>query len=147
MLHRDYPGQRCSIAASLEVIGERWSLLIIRDVLMGNRRFDRIQRSLGVARNVLAKRLARLVETGILEKRPYQDSPVRHEYFLTAKGLDLWPALMALLRWGDRYCEPDGPPMRIVHKECGGEIDDRRICRKCGAFLNVHDATAIPEAT
>lgn len=144
MLHHDYPGQKCSIAASLEIVGERWSLLIVRDVLMGNRRFDRIQESLGVARNVLTRRLGRLVEAGILEKRPYQEAPVRHEYFLTGKGLDLWPVLMAFLEWGDRYCEPDGPPVLIVHKGCGGEIDGRRICRKCGAHLGVRDATAIP---
>jgi len=144
VLYHDYPGQQCSIAASLEVVGERWSLLIIRDVLRGRRRFDQIQSSLGVARNVLTKRLGRLVEAGILEKRPYQDSPVRYEYFLTEKGLDLWPVLMAYLEWGDKYCEPDGPPRLIVHKGCGGEVDGRRICQKCGAFLDVRDAESIP---
>lgn len=144
MLYHDYPGQECSIAASLEVVGERWSLLIIRDVLRGRRRFDRIQQSLGVARNVLTKRLRRLLEAGILEKRRYQDSPARYEYFLTEKGLDLWPVLMAYLEWGDKYCEPDGPPRLIVHKECGGEVDGRRICQKCGARLEVRDAESIP---
>lgn len=144
MLYHDYPGQECSIAASLEVVGERWSLLIIRDVLRGRRRFDRIQQSLGVARNVLTKRLGRLLEAGILEKRRYQDSPARYEYFLTEKGLDLWPVLMAYLEWGDKYCEPDGPPRLIVHKDCGGEVDGRRICQKCGAQLEVRDAESIP---
>ena len=85
------------------MIGERWSLLIVRDVMNGNRRFGEMQGSLGVARNVLSARLQRLVAEGILERRAYQESPARYEYFLTEKGLDLWPALIALLSWGDRY--------------------------------------------
>ncbi|MCO5314988.1 MAG: helix-turn-helix transcriptional regulator [Solirubrobacterales bacterium] len=145
MLYHDYPGQECSIAASLEVVGERWSLLIIRDVLRGRRRFDRIQSSLGIARNVLTKRLNRLVEAGILEKRAYQSGPERFEYFLTNKGLDLWPVLMSLVEWGDRYCDSGtGRALRIVHKNCGGEVDGRRICEKCGAHLTVQDAESVP---
>ena len=145
MLYHDYPGQHCSIAASLEVIGERWSLLIIRDIMRGTRRFDQIQASLGVARNVLTKRLNRLQDADIIEKRPYQSNPERYEYFLTEKGLDLWPVLMAYLGWGDKYFEPDsGPPRLIVHKECGGQIDDRRICQKCGKALEVREAESVP---
>lgn len=145
MLHHDYPGQACSIAKSLEAIGERWSLLIVRDVMNGNRRFGQIQRSLGVARNVLSSRLQRLVEEGILERRAYQEGPTRYEYFLTEKGLDLWPALIALLGWGDRHSAgPEGPPMLIVHKECGGGVSDRGICERCGEVLNARDARALP---
>ena len=92
MLRNDYPGQICSIARSLEVVGERWTLLIVRDVMNGHRRFDQLQKALGVARNVLAARLQRLIEEDILERRPYQQNPERYEYFLTEKGLDLWPA-------------------------------------------------------
>ena len=78
-------------------------------------------------------------------KRPYQSSPERYEYFLTEKGLDLWPALIALLAWGDRHSpEPDGPPMLIVHKECGGEVSDRGICERCGELLHARDARARP---
>jgi len=144
MLYHDYPGQHCSIAASLEVVGERWSLLIIRDILRGKRRFDQIQESLGIARNVLTKRLNSLIEADIVERRRYQTGPDRYEYFLTEKGLDLWPILMAYLGWGDKYCEPEtGPPRLIVHKECGGEVDDRRICQKCGRQLEVRDAESI----
>ena len=111
------------------MIGERWSLLIVRDILNGNRRFGEIQSSLGIARNVLSARLQRLIDEDILERRAYQESPPRHEYFLTEKGLDLWPALIALMHWGDRYSSgPDGPPRLIVHKECGGEVSDRGIC-------------------
>ncbi|HEV7770003.1 MAG TPA: helix-turn-helix domain-containing protein [Solirubrobacterales bacterium] len=145
MLGHDYPGQICSIAKSLEVIGERWSLLIVRDVMNGNRRFGELQRSLGIARNVLSARLQRLVEEGILERRAYQESPPRHEYFLTEKGLDLWPSLIALLGWGDRHSiGPEGPPMLIVHKQCGGEVNDRGICEDCGKVLNARDATQVP---
>jgi DNA-binding HxlR family transcriptional regulator len=145
VLNHDYPGQACSIAQSLEVIGERWSLLIVRDILNGNRRFGEIQGSLGVARNVLSARLQRLIAEGILERRPYQQGPERYEYFLTEKGLDLWPALIALLGWGDRYSTgPDGPPKVIVHKECGGHVSDRGICESCGKVLHARDARQIP---
>lgn len=144
MLRNDYPGQICSVAKSLEVVGERWSLLIVRDVMNGNRRFGELQDSLGVARNVLSARLQRLVDEGILERRAYQESPPRHEYFLTEKGLDLWPALIALLHWGDKYSAgPAGPPRLIVHKECGGEVDDRGICTSCGKVLTARDARQV----
>ncbi len=145
MLRNDYPGQVCSIARSLEVVGERWSLLIVRDVMNGNRRFDELQKGLGIARNVLSARLGRLIEEDILERRAYQESPARYEYFLTEKGLDLWPALIALLNWGDRYSpDPGGPPMLIVHKECGGAVSDRGICESCGKVLHARDARALP---
>lgn len=145
VLRHDYPGQVCSIANSLEVIGERWSLLIVRDVLNGNRRFGELQGSLGIARNVLSSRLQRLVDEDILERRQYQDSPARYEYFLTEKGLGLWPALIALLNWGDRYSpSPGGPPKLIVHKECGGLVGDRGICEDCGQVLHARDARQVP---
>jgi DNA-binding HxlR family transcriptional regulator len=143
MLRNDYEGQVCSVAGALEVIGERWTMLVIREVFHGRRRFGEMQRVLGVARNVLSARLERMVELGILERRPYRERPERHEYFLTEKGLDLWPAIVALMQWGDRHLPlpPGGPPMRIVHRgECGGEIDDRRICTRCGKPLGVRDA-------
>jgi DNA-binding HxlR family transcriptional regulator len=145
VLRHDYPGQVCSIANALEVVGERWTLLIVRDVMAGNRRFDELQKGLGVARNVLANRLGRLVDEDILERRAYQSNPVRYEYFLTEKGLDLWPALVALLSWGDRHSPyPGGPPMLIVHKECGGAVNDRGVCESCGETLNARDARALP---
>jgi DNA-binding HxlR family transcriptional regulator len=145
VLHRDYPALDCSVAKALEVIGERWSLLIVRSVMHGNRRFGEMQESLGIARNVLSSRLQRLVDEEILERRAYQESPPRYEYFLTEKGLDLWPALIALLNWGDRHSPgPDGPPMLIVHKECGGAVSDRGICESCGKVLHARDARAVP---
>jgi DNA-binding HxlR family transcriptional regulator len=140
MLRREYD-QVCSIARTLEVLGERWTLLVIRDVFNGRRRFDQIQENLGVARNVLSTRLAWLVDEGILERREYQERPPRYEYFLTEKGLDLWPVMISLLHWGDRHlAADDGPPMLIRHKDCGGLVDDRGYCSECGARLTARDA-------
>src|SRR6476660_2049128 len=145
VLRNDYPGQVCSIAKALEVVGERWSLLIVRDVMNRRRRFDELQKGLGIARNTLAARLQRLVDEDILERRAYQRNPERHEYFLTEKGLDLWPALIALLGWGDRDSPtPEGPPMLIVHKECGGRVSERGLCEECGRLLEARDARALP---
>jgi len=145
VLHRDYPALDCSVAKALEVIGERWSLLIVRSVMHGNRRFGEMQGSLGIARNVLSARLQRLVDEEILERRAYQESPPRYEYFLTQKGLDLWPALIALLNWGDRYSpDPEGPRRLIVHKECGGTVSERGICESCGKVLTARDAKQVP---
>ena len=144
MLGKDYEGQHCSVARSLELIGERWTLLVIREVLYGRRRFSEMQKTLGVARNVLTNRLQRLVDEGILERRPYSEKPERYEYFLTDKGLDLWPTLVALMHWGDKHMPlSGGPPARLVHKgECGGEVNDRRICERCGKELEVREARA-----
>ena len=139
MLGREYD-QVCSVARTLEVLGERWTLLIIRDVFNRHRRFDQIQENLGIARNVLAARLARLVEEGILEKRAYRERPPRYEYFLTEKGLDLWPVMISMLHWGDRHLADAGPPMLIRHKGCGGLVDDRGSCERCGERLGARDA-------
>jgi DNA-binding HxlR family transcriptional regulator len=110
MLKRTYEGQNCSIAHALEMVGERWTLLIIRDALLGLRRFDEFQRSLGIARKVLAERLRWLVDQGILERVRYQERPDRYEYRLTQKGRDLHVALVGLRQWGDDYCS-EKPPM------------------------------------
>ncbi|HKG35289.1 MAG TPA: helix-turn-helix domain-containing protein [Solirubrobacterales bacterium] len=144
MLQRDYQGQDCSIAATLELIGERWTILVIRDIWLGRRRFGQIQENLGIARNVLSSRLQRLLDAGILERRIYSERPERYEYFLTEKGLDLWPVMVAMIGWGDRHLAgPEGPAVAIVHKECGGAVNDRRICERCGAALEVRDARAV----
>jgi DNA-binding HxlR family transcriptional regulator len=145
MLKNDYDSQVCSIAGALEVIGERWSLLIVRDIFLGLRRFDEIQENLGIARNVLQARLTRLQEQGVLEKRLYQERPERYEYRLTEKGLDLWPTIVALMQWGDRYAGlPAGPVVLLEHRGCGGAVDEHRVCAACGATLSVRDARAIP---
>ena len=115
MLRRDYRGQNCSIARALEVVGERWTLLIVRDVFFGIRRFDELQESLGIARNVLAERLKRLVDEGILRKVRYSERPPRFEYRLTDKGRDLNVALTGLRQWGDRYLS-ESPPLVLRRK-------------------------------
>src|ERR1700730_16582945 len=143
MLGNHYKGQNCSIARTLELVGERWTILILRDAFLGVRRFDDLQRDLGVARNVLAARLERLVREGILEKAPYQERPPRYEYRLTDKGLDLWPIVVELMQWGDRYTAPAaGPPIIIRHRGCGGTLGERRICSACGQPLSVRDVRA-----
>jgi DNA-binding HxlR family transcriptional regulator len=144
MLPNDYDNQVCSVAGALAVVGERWSLLILRDVFLGLRRFDQIQSNLGIARNVLQARLTRLLEQGVLEKRLYQERPQRYEYHLTEKGLDLWPTMVALMKWGDEHAAPvGGPPVVLEHRGCGGAVDDHRICEACGARLSVRDVRAL----
>ena len=139
MLRSDYANQNCSIAGTLELIGERWTPLIIRDAFLGIRRFDDFQRNLGIARNVLQARLERLVEAGILKRELYQERPPRYEYKLTRKGVDLWPLMVSLMSWGDRHLFPDGAPVVLRHRDCGGTVDDRRMCRTCGAALEAWD--------
>jgi len=115
VLRNDYEGQDCSIARALEIVGERWTLLIIRDAFLGLRRFDQFQESLGIARNVLTDRLGRLVEEGILDRVRYSERPQRYEYRLTTKGRDLAVTLAGLRQWGDKYLS-DNPP-RITRRK------------------------------
>jgi DNA-binding HxlR family transcriptional regulator len=144
MLRADYDTQVCSIARALEIVGERWTLLIVRNLFLGLRRFDELQENLGIARNVLAARLEKLVEVGVIETRPYSERPPRHEYLLTAKGRDLWPAIFALMRWGDTHASsPGGPPTVVVHRDCGGDVDSHRVCTRCGKALELHQVQAL----
>jgi DNA-binding HxlR family transcriptional regulator len=144
MLPRTYDGQNCSIARTLELVGERWTMLVIREAFLGRRRFDELADRLGIARNVLAARLARLVEEGVLERHRYQERPERFEYHLTAKGRDLWPVLMSLLQFGDRHYAPAGAPMLITHRGCGGALTAHLTCDRCGAELALQDVQAGP---
>jgi DNA-binding HxlR family transcriptional regulator len=144
VLPRTYDGENCSIARTLELIGERWTMLVVREAFLGRRRFDELADRLGIARNVLAARLARLVEAGVLERVRYQERPERFEYHLTAKGRDLWPVLMALLQFGDRHYAPAGPPLLVTHRGCGGELTARLTCDRCGAELGPADVQAGP---
>jgi DNA-binding HxlR family transcriptional regulator len=130
----------CSIAGTLEIIGDRWTILILRDAFRGVRRFDEIQRDLGIARNLLTDRLHKLVQHGILEKRKYQDRPPRFEYRLTPKGVDLSPALVALMRWGDKHIARDHAPTVLVHERCGEPLDQTFVCWHCDSTV---DPTAI----
>lgn len=138
MLRHTYEGQDCNLARTLEVIGERWTLLIIRTALLGTTRFDGFLDNLGIARNVLATRLTRLVEHGIMERVPYQDKPVRHEYRLTTTGRDLTRAVIALMQWGDRNLPHElGPPRRANHIGCESPVHVEMRCAQCGR--TVHD--------
>lgn len=121
----------CSIARTLEVIGDRWTMLILRDAFRGVRRFDAFQRDLGIARNLLTDRLTKLVEHGVLEKQLYQDHPPRYEYRLTRKGIDLSPALVALMRWGDKWLAEGEPPVSLLHDRCGEPLDQAFVCWTC----------------
>ncbi len=145
MLRSDYKGQACSVARSLELIGERWTLLILRDAFLGRRRFEEFQRSLGVARNVLTARLERLVDAGVLRRERYCEHPPRDEYRLTDKGLDLWPVIFDLIQWGDRHAATTaGPPVLMRHRDCGGSIDSRRRCERCRAEVGPREVEALP---
>jgi DNA-binding HxlR family transcriptional regulator len=131
MLGRLYEGQICSAARTLEIVGERWSLLIIRNAMFaGATRFTDFQRSLGIAPNILTKRLADFVEAGIFELPPGDAGHA--EYQLTGKGLDLQPVIVALTAWGDRWAAPDGPPVTYEHAHCGGRVALKMECKRCG---------------
>lgn len=134
----------CSIARTLDVVGEWWTLLVIRDVTFGNRRFDSIQANLGVARNVLADRLATLVDHGVLERRRYQEHPDRFEYVLTDMGRDLYPVLLTLMAWGDKYLGPDGPPGIVHHTACGHDTVPTLVCTHCGEPLGNREIRVYP---
>ena len=136
MLQRDYPDQVCSIARSLEVIGERWTLLILRDAVLGVTRFEEFQESLGIASNVLANRLKHLCDEGVLQRRPDEQRPGRPMYVLTEKGGELGPALIMLMKWGDRhYPTPTGPPRLTLHAGCGGNIGPDLRCEPSTAYV------------
>jgi DNA-binding HxlR family transcriptional regulator len=133
----------CSVAQCLEVVGEWWSMLVIRDAFRGVRRFDEFQSRLGIARNVLTQRLAKLVDAGVLAKEPYQDNPPRFDYVLTDKGRDLWPVLTTMRQWGDRHAAPHGPPVRLRHRDCGKISDLVLTCTCCGQPVSAADVLRI----
>jgi len=134
----------CSVAQCLEIVGEWWSILLVRDAFLGVTRFDQFQEHLGISRNVLNQRLLRLVEAGVFEKIPYSEHPPRYDYRLTDKGRDLWPVLTALRQWGDKYAAENGPPLRIVHKGCGHETQAVMTCSVCGETIEARDVRAVP---
>ncbi|MGH3435353.1 MAG: winged helix-turn-helix transcriptional regulator [Sciscionella sp.] len=133
MLGRTYASENCSAARALESVGDRWSLLIIRNALYaGMTRFSEFQQSLGVATNVLASRLERFVADGLMDLADGQNAPTQHSYRLTEKGRELGPVIMALTQWGDRWAAPDGPPILFEHARCGGHARTTTGCQSCG---------------
>ncbi len=136
----------CSVAQCLEVVGEWWSMLIIRDAFLGVTRFEDFHRRLGISRNILQQRLTKLVDEGVLVRRPYSEHPPRDDYRLSAKGRDLWPVLTAMRQWGDTYAAPSGPPVVLVHSTCGQETTAVLVCDQCGERLELHDCTVKEDA-
>ena len=145
MRHSGLQQQNCSIARTVAVLGERWTLVILREAFNRRRRFEDIQRDLGIARNILADRLQTLVAEGILERRAYQQRPERFEYRLTDKGRDLYPVLIALMQWGDRYTAGEaGPPVELIHEPCGEQTHPRLVCDHCGEPIDPRDIRPQP---
>lgn len=128
----NYSNQQCSVAATLEVVGDPWTLLILRDAFLGLKRFEQWRERLGVARNVLAFRLKTMVEHGVMERQAYCQRPLRYEYLLTAKGHDLYPVLMTLRAWGDRHIYGEGrEPQTYLHADCGHAVAPHLTCNHC----------------
>lgn len=145
MRRSSFADMKCSVAQSLEQIGEWWTLLIIRDALLGVRRFEDFQSRLGIARNVLATRLDTLVAHDILRRRLYQERPPRYEYVLTEKGRDLWPVMTAIRQWGDRWnLDPEIHPVVLVHDDCGHVCDAVPHCSECGEELTLRSIHVEP---
>jgi len=135
----------CSIAQCLEVVGEWWSMLIVRDAFMGVTRFDDFQARLGISRNVLNQRLGHLVDEGVFERVPYQDNPPRHDYRLTAKGRDLWLVLTAMREWGDRWAPgKGGPTVEMRHRGCDHITTIAAACAHCGEPVSPRDLIPVP---
>lgn len=142
MLRRDYEGQICSIARALEVVGDRWTLLVIRDLVLGNHRFDQLLTSLGVASNVLTDRLGRLVSEGVVSRVRYSERPERFEYHLTPKGYELGLGLIALMQWGDRHVSEQPP--RIARRRSDGSAVTARLMADDGTVVRPGDVELIP---
>jgi DNA-binding HxlR family transcriptional regulator len=135
----------CSIARAVDVIGQRWTPLIVRDLFAGMTKFEDIRRDLGIASNILAARLEELERNGVVERRRYQSAPARHEYVLTDKGRDLYPVIATLLAFGDKWLSTaDGPPILTMHADCGHVTTAKTVCAECGGELNAGNAIHAP---
>ena len=137
--------QPCSLARTLSVVGDRWTLLVLRNCFLGVRRFETFEQRLGITRHILTDRLKKLVHHGVLYKAPYQQKPVRQEYRLTDKGLDLHPVILALVRWGDTHMADErGAPVVHVHKGCGEVMYPVTVCSACGEPVEARDIRVEP---
>jgi DNA-binding HxlR family transcriptional regulator len=133
----------CSVARTLELVGEKWALLAIREVFLGSRRFEEMVQNIGAPRDTLAARLRSLVASGILERRRYNEHPPRDEYILTAAGRDLYPVILSLMQWGDRHLPLDsGPPMVLDH-DCGHRLAPQWDCAHCGERIDPRQVTRV----
>lgn len=143
--YRPFTDQNCSVARALEVVGERWTLLVMREILFGHRRFAEIKRNTGIAPNILSDRLSMLVDHGIVKRRLYSEHPESYEYVPTRKGLDLNGVIVALLQWGDKYVAADaGPPRVPVHTACGQDAEPQMHCSHCGEQIGPAELVVRP---
>jgi DNA-binding HxlR family transcriptional regulator len=142
----DYDTQTCSIGAAVGIIGEKWTFLVLREAFNGVRRFGDMQRRTQAPRQILSDRLARLVRDGLLRREPYQEEGQRsrHEYRLTEKGRDLYPIIVALMHWGDRYAAPAGPPVVLTHRDCGQPVHLQLTCDDGHALASAREVTPVP---
>lgn len=142
MRRKSFQEMACSVAQFLEVAGEWWTMLIVRDAFLGVTRFDDFHERLGISRNVLTQRLEHLIEHGVLTREAYQDKPARYDYRLTDKGRTMWPVLNAMRQWGDQWAAPDGPPVIVTHSACGQPATAVHVCSHCGDPLTSRDLRA-----
>lgn len=143
----DWSSENCSVARTLDLIGEKWTLVVLREVFQGIRRFEDMRVRTGIPRQVLSTRLARLVADGILRRQSYREpgQRERQEYRLTGKGIDLHPVLLSLMTWGDRYlADPDGPSLELYHRDCGGSVHLEMRCSDGHGQLTARDVRPRP---
>ncbi len=145
MARADLAKSDCAVARAIERVGDPWTLMILRAMFLGARRFDQLQQSTGASPHILSERLKRLCADDVLHRRLYSHHPPRHEYLLTEKGRDLWSVVITLRAWGEKWVPRDGPKdLRLFHKGCGAEMMPRLACPECGAPMQAHDCQAVP---
>lgn len=142
MSRSDLPSQTCTIARAVAQVGDEWTLLIVREMFLGTRRFDDFLRHTGMSSHILSQRLKKLEALGLIRRAPYSEHPPRHEYRLTEKGRDLWTVIIALKQWGDCWLNTEETPVQIVHKTCGQVTKPQMTCPDCGERIEARDAEA-----
>lgn len=145
MSRADLAKSDCAVARAIERVGDPWTLMILRAMFLGARRFDQLERATGASPHILSERLKRLCADGVLRRSLYSDRPPRHEYLLTEKGRDLWSVVIMLRAWGEKWVPRDGPTdLRLYHKQCGAEMMPQLTCPECGLAMKAHDCKAVP---
>jgi len=142
MNRSDLPLQTCTIARAVAQVGDEWTLLIVRELFLGTRRFDSFLRLTGMSSHLLSQRLKKLEAQDVIRREPYSNRPPRHEYHLTEKGRGLWVVLIALKQWGDLWLSGEDTPVQIMHKACGNIVKPNMTCPDCGERMEAHDAEA-----
>jgi DNA-binding HxlR family transcriptional regulator len=137
--------RECSVARTLEIVGEKWALLAVREVFLGNRRFDEMVRRIGAPRDTLAARLRSLVGAGILERRQYSEHPARYEYRLTTAGEELYPVILTLMRWGDEHLAENGAAPMVLEHACGHRLVAQVVCEACGEPVRPRSARPLTD--